>query len=419
MNKNNGIKILAGSVVFAVILILINSRQNTPINDNTPNLNNFNEAITSQFNDNIRDVSARLLETEKKLEQMQKENKSLQKQLKQPSAEISHSFKDELQVLKDQLTSLTEHQTKSYPMQESKTSVSGQIKDLDSLLDKAPPESKLLTEFNSSPKEKAPSKTPFYTIPAGSDFSKVNLLSALIGEVPVEGKLMQPLFPFTAIVSRGNLMTANGMQLPEEITGMKISGYAIGVGSFLDNISCVRAYVTSALFVFEDGHFVSVGQEQMKNSAELVNNDSIGYLTTQFGNPCIKGQYVTNAPSVLAAFMAAGGIQGAGTALSKWQMSYQAEGGSAITTPTGELAHFAAGGATSEGTQKITDWLEKRTQGSFDMVFVPASIRTHLGFIPNQLSLHFSQTIAIDKENHGRVLDYGYHQQKNFDNALR
>ncbi|VEB35443.1 exported membrane protein [Legionella sainthelensi] len=419
MNKNHGIKILTGSVVLAVIMILINSRHSTPVSDNPQNPNNFGEAIASQFNDNIRDVSARLLETEKKMVQIHKENKLLQKQLKQPKPEVSHTLKEELQALKEQLTSLTAHQSQSYPMEDSPASKSGQIKDLDTLLDKAPTENQTLTEHDTSTKEEGPTKTPFYTIPAGSDFSKITLLSALIGEVPVEGKLMQPLFPFTAIISRGNLMTANGMQLPEEITGMKISGYSIGVGSFLDNISCVRAYVTSALFVFEDGHFVTVGQEQMKSSAELVNNDSIGYLTTQFGNPCIKGQYITNAPRVLAAFMAAGGIQGAGTALSKWQMSYQAEGGSAVTTPTGDLAHFAAGGAINEGSQKITDWLEKRIQGSFDMVFVPASIRSSLGFIPNQLSLHFSQTIAIDKEHEGRVLDYGYHQQKNFDNALR
>ncbi|MFO8827583.1 TIGR03752 family integrating conjugative element protein [Legionella pneumophila] len=419
MNKNNGIKILTGSVVVVVLLILINSRQTTPINDPISNPNNFGEAITSQFNDNIRDVSARLLETEKKLEQMHQENKSLQKQLKQPKPESSHGLRDELMALKEQITSLAQNQSQTYPIEESTPKISGQIKDLDILLDKIPTENKLSDDSESSTKEEGPDKTPFYTIPAGSDFSKVTLLSALIGEVPVEGKLMQPLFPFNAIVSRGDLMTANGRQLPEEITGMKISGYAIGVGSFLDNISCVRAYVTSALFVFEDGHFVSVGQEQMKSSAELVNNDSIGYLTTQFGNPCIKGQYITNAPRVLAAFMTAGGIQGAGTALSKWQMSYQAEGGEAIATPTGEIAHFAAGGAISEGSQKGTEWLDKRIQGSFDMVFVPASIKTNSRFIPNQLSLHFSQTIAIDKEHHGRVLDYGYHQQKRFDNALR
>ncbi|HAU1500765.1 TPA: TIGR03752 family integrating conjugative element protein, partial [Legionella pneumophila] len=229
MNKNNGIKILAGSVVFAVIMILINSRHSSPASDNTPNPNNFGEAIASQFNDNIRDVSARLLETEKKLEQMHKENKSLQKQLKQPKQEVGFALQDELNALKEKFASLTEHQTQSYPMEGNQAPVSGQIKDLDTLLDKAPSESKIFTEHDNSTKEEAPTKTPFYTIPAGSDFSKVTLLSALIGEVPVEGKLMQPLFPFTAIVSRGDLMTANGIQLPEEITGMKISGYSIGV----------------------------------------------------------------------------------------------------------------------------------------------------------------------------------------------
>ncbi|HAT9135660.1 TPA: TIGR03752 family integrating conjugative element protein [Legionella pneumophila] len=418
MNKNSGIKILSGSVALVAILILFNSKSTPPAIEPTTNTNNFNEAIASQFNDNIRDVSARLQETEKRLEQMQQENKTLQTQLQQPKQDNNHKLKEELLALKDQIASIAQSKTKSYPMQgkvETK-----QIKDLDELLDKPTAEHKELSLWDGQKeKEEAPKATPFYTIPAGSDFSKVTLLSALIGEVPVEGKLMQPLFPFSAMVSRGDLMTANGMQLPDEIIGMKVSGYSIGVGSFLDNISCVRAYVTSALFVFDDGHFVTVGQEQMKSSAEMINNDSIGYLTTQYGNPCIKGQYITNAPQVLTSFMVAGGIQGAGNALSKWQMTYQAEGGNAIATPTGQLGNFAAGGALNEGSQKITDWMEKRIQGSFDMVFVPASLKVQNRFIPNNLSLHFNQTIAIDKEHNGRVLDYGHTTEKHFDNALR
>lgn len=140
MNKNHGIKILAGSVGFAVIMILMNSRHSIPVNDNTQNPNNFGEAIASQFNDNIRDVSARLLETEKKMVQIHKENKLLQKQLKQPKPEVSHNLKEELQALKEQLTSLTAHQSQSYPMEDSPAPQSGQIKDLDTLLDKAPTE---------------------------------------------------------------------------------------------------------------------------------------------------------------------------------------------------------------------------------------------------------------------------------------
>lgn len=418
MNKNSGIKILSGSVALVAILILFNSRSSPPAIEPTNNTNNFNEAIASQFNDNIRDVSARLQETEKRLEQVQQENKTLQSKLNQPKQDSTHKFKEEILALKDQIASISQGKTKSYPM-EGKVETH-QIKDLDLLLDKATSEKKELSLWDSQKeKEETPKATPFYTIPAGSDFSKVTLLSALIGEVPVEGKLMQPLFPFSALVSRGDLMTANGMELPDEIIGMKLSGYSIGVGSFLDNISCVRAYVTSALFVFDDGHFVTVGQEQMKSSAEMINNDSIGYLTTQYGNPCIKGQYITNAPQVLTSFMAAGGIQGAGNALSKWQMTYQAEGGNAMATPTGQLGHFAAGGALNEGSQKMTDWMEKRIQGSFDMVFVPASLKVENQFIPNQLSLHFNQTIAIDKELNGRVLNYGHTTEIHFDNALR
>ncbi len=418
MNKNSGIKILSGSVALVAILILFNSKSNPPAIEPSTNTNNFNEAIASQFNDNIRDVSARLQETEKRLEQMQQENKTLQSKLQQPKQDNSHKLKEELLALKDQIASIAQSKTKSYPM-EGKVEAK-QIKDLDELLDKPPAEHKELSLWDGQKeKEEGPKATPFYTIPAGSDFSKVTLLSALIGEVPIDGKLMQPLFPFSALISRGDLMTANGMQLPDEIIGMKVSGYSIGVGSFLDNISCVRAYVTSALFVFDDGHFVNVGQEQMKSSAEMINNDSIGYLTTQYGNPCIKGQYITNAPQVLTSFMAAGGIQGAGNALSKWQMTYQAEGGNAVATPTGQLGHFAAGGALNEGSQKITDWMEKRIQGSFDMVFVPASLKVQNRFIPNQLSLHFNQTISIDKELNGRVLDYGNTSEKHFDNALR
>jgi len=418
MNKNSGIKILSGAVALVAVLILFNSRSTPPAIETTTNTNNFNEAIASQFNDNIRDVSARLQETEKRLAQVQQDNNVLKNQLKQPKQDTSHKIKEDILALKDQIASIAQSKTKAYPLEDKIETK--QINDLDRLLDKPPvePKERSLWEGQKE-KEEAPKTTPFYTIPAGSDFSKVTLLSALIGEVPVEGKLMQPLFPFSAMVSRGDLMTANGMQLPDEIIGMKVSGYSIGVGSFLDNISCVRAYVTSALFVFDDGHFVTVGQEQMKSSAEMINNDSIGYLTTQYGNPCIKGQYITNAPQVLTSFMAAGGIQGAGNALSKWQMTYQAEGGNAIATPTGQLGHFAAGGALNEGSQKITDWMEKRIQGSFDMVFVPASLKVQNRFIPNHLNLHFNQTIAIDKELNGRVLDYGHQTQKHLDNALR
>lgn len=439
MKKNAGLKVLTGVVVGVAALILMNSNHHTDESvkqQNDPN--NLNEAIASQFNDNIRDVAARLQETEKKLASLESENNRLKSNNSDTAENSNPDLINDLEKLKEEIASLkTANET---PQEDRPYVVNGEaviapekeknIKDIDLLLmkhennqtelaywERLKGKSNALTRLTKSDTAKGESKKsiPYYTIPAGSDLGRTTLLSALIGEVPVEGKLMQPLFPFSAIINRGDLMAANGIPLPPDISGMKVNGYAIGVGSFLDNISCVRAYVTSALFVFDDGHFVTVGKEQMTGTAEMVNNESLGYLTTAFGNPCIKGQYFTNAPRVLTALMASDGIKGFGNALSQWQMTYSANANGATGMPTGSMGNYALGGALSQGTVKAADWLEKRIQGSFDMVFVPASV----GYRPTRLSFHITQTINLDKETNGRVLDYGHLQQTAHDFSLR
>ncbi|TAL64621.1 MAG: TIGR03752 family integrating conjugative element protein [Legionella sp.] len=446
MKKNAGLKVLTGAVVGVAALILMNSSHRTPVADEKhKDPNNINEAIASQFNDNIRDVAARLQETEKKLANLETENKTLKEQNEESNKLPQTSNPEvtkELDALKEQIaeiksTQVSPQDTQSYSIDDespkSQSKVTG-IKDIDQLLmnhesnpaelaywEKLNNKRKSLTEKVKVNQNKTEEKKsiPYYTIPAGSDLGHTTLLSALIGEVPVEGKLMQPLFPFSAIINRGDLMAANGIALPPNISGMKVNGYAIGVGSFLDNISCARAYVTSALFVFDDGHFVTVGKEQMNGTAEMINNESIGYLTTEFGNPCIKGQYFTNAPRVLTAMIASDGVKGFGNALSQWQMTYSANENGATGTPTGSMGKYALGGALSQGSVKAADWLEKRIQGSFDMVFVPASVAYKSGYRPNQFSFHLTQTINLDKEANGRVLDYGHSQQTTHDFSLR
>ena len=434
MKKNLGLKALTGAVIGVAALILMYSdNPSSAPDEKLKEANNINEAIASQFNDNIRDVAARLQETEKKLAHFETQNK-----MPTNNPEL---FK-ELEALKEQLTELKSSQESPHPelpysiheQSEKKLNKESSIKDIDQLLmkhetnhtelaywERLNAKRKSLSEKSKVILTKKDEKKsiPYYTIPAGSDLGHTTLLSALIGEVPVEGKLMQPLFPFSAIINRGDLMAANGIPLPPNISGMKVNGYAIGVGSFLDNISCARAYVTSALFVFDDGHFVTVGKEQMSGSAEMINNESIGYLTTAFGNPCIKGKYFTNAPRVLAAMVGADSIKGFGNGLSQWQMTYKANAEGTTSIPTGSMANYALGNAFSQSAAKGADWLEKRIQGSFDMVFVPASIPFKSGYIPNQFSLHITQTINLDKKAKGRVLDYGHSQHTAHDFSLR
>ncbi|STX50928.1 membrane protein [Legionella busanensis] len=441
MTKNLGLKVLTGSVVGVTALIFFNSSHHTVTSTHEPiaNPNNFNEAIASQFNDNIRDVAARLQETEQKLLSLEAEHQATNNKSSENQASLDTNLLEELNTLKEQILSIkpthgSESTTYSIEnTQDLKPSPSAGIKDIDQILikqesnqaelaywERLKAKRQTTTKKTTLSKKKSEKTTiPYYTIPAGSDLGHTTLLSALIGEVPVEGKLMQPLFPFSAIINRGDLIAANGIALPPTISGMKVNGYAIGVGSFLDNISCVRAYVTSALFVFTDGHFVTVGKEKMTGTAELVNNESLGYLTTAFGNPCIKGQYFTNAPQFLTTMVASDSIKGFGNALSQWQMSYNANINGTTSIPTGSLGNYALGGALSQGTIKGAEWLEKRIQGSFDMVFVPASFLTPSGYKPTQLSLHITQTIHLDKDVNGRVLDYGQSQKTLHDFSLR
>ncbi len=259
---------------------------------------------------------------------------------------------------------------------------------------------------------------PYYTIPAGSDVQNTTLLTSLIGEVPLNGKVQQPFFPFSAMISKGELMSANHVPLPSNLIGMKVGGYAIGVGSFLDNISCVRAYVTSALFVFSDGHFVTVGESKNNQSASETN--SLGYLTDKYGSPCIHGSYHTNAPRVLMALTASGAVSGMGNAISQWEQSTTYGGGGITQVPSGNFTKFAGGQALSTGFNQSSEWLKNRISDSFDIVFVPASIPYKAAnnktlFKPNRLGLHFTQTLNIDKDNFGRRIRYD--QEKSLFNA--
>ena len=113
--------------------------------------------------------------------------------------------------------------------------------------------------------------------------------------------------------------------------------------------------------------------------------------------------------------VAAGGVEGVGAAISQWQTTSISNANGSTTAPTGSFGKYALGGAMAQGSIKAADWLEKRIQDSFDMVFVPASI----GNRPNHVSFHLTQTINLDKEQNGRVLDYGNSQHHTHDFSLK
>lgn len=460
MRQNAMLKVLGLIAVFVFILVVSWGRQSAKEAAlEKPESNNLGQQSGDTINESLHVFAAKnqklmdeLSEVKKALTETKKENQSVQKELStlknneqgSNSSPLVQELSQRLQAMDSELSrlkSVTPSKNKDYFLAEAQgntaTDAAKPIR-LANIQDSALYQEETVTKEEHWSRKKSssrpvfqehskkPESIPFYTLPAGSDLGNVTLLQALIGEVPSEEKLKQPLFPFSVMVSRGALMSANGISLPPDIMGMKFSGYSVGVGSFLDGISCVRSYVTAALFVFQDGHFVTVGAEQMNVSANLLGNDgdkTLGYLTTPYGNPCMPGTYHTNAPRVLAALGVSGGIGGIGKAYSEWQTTAFAGPAGVGYAPTGSLGTQMAGQFASESTAQASDWMKKRISGSFDMVFIPASIPVKCGkrtcYRPNKVALHLTKTIDIDKAINGRRILNGNYQNYHADNSLK
>ncbi len=245
---------------------------------------------------------------------------------------------------------------------------------------------------------------PVYTVPDGSTVANVALLSPLIGEVPVNGSLQAPAFPFKAMLSyhqTQQMFAANGIPLPTGLAGTILQGYSVGSMS----LGCARPYVTKLLFVFKDGHFVVFPKKTSSgNATQVYPKNALGYLSDAYNNPCINGRYMTDAPKVIASFMALGAAQGAGGAIAQAQTQTLTNiaQGTAGTVFNGNLGKYAAGLAVNEGAKDATAWYKARVNTIFDAVFVPSTENGRA----RRLIFNVTQTIPIDLNHQGRLLHH-------------
>ena len=96
---------------------------------------------------------------------------------------------------------------------------------------------------------------------------------------------------------------------------------------------------------------------------------------------------------------------GAG-AIADAQTTTFADSSSTSSTVTGNMAKYALGSGVSSSMNKTVDWMLNRIKGTFDVVYIPASKNNQ----PVKLVINFTKTIAIDKDENGRLLDYGAHR---------
>ncbi len=184
------------------------------------------------------------------------------------------------------------------------------------------------------------------------------------------------------------------MNIPEEIQGIVASGVA--EGDMLG--SCARGEITSMTFVFHDGR---ISTTQGKHDAPL------GVIAAANGNPCILGEFHSNAALYLGAQTALSGLQGYGNALSQAQLNHTTlEQGSTLSQLVGSAHQYALGQGFSSSAQVAEKWWDQRVQNSFDFVYVshidPKTKK------PLQLNINITQEIPIDYDPAGRKVFYAH-----------
>ncbi len=262
-----------------------------------------------------------------------------------------------------------------------------------------------------------PPLVPFYTIPQNATLTRVTTMTSLIGRVPIDGKVTDPM-QFKLLIGRENL-AASGMFVPDEISGIVVSGIAIGDMA----MSCSEGHIYSLTFVFEDGTIRTVNADSKGgsggssggagmsmgggagasggsvNSGAAGGRRPLGYISDLWGNPCIAGRFVTNAPSYLTDIVGLRSLGVASRAYAAAQTSTTTNGvtGGDTTSVTGSRGAYVMGQAAAGATDEVTNWLLQRLKNSFDAVVTPAG---------QKVVVHIDQEIAIDKAPNGRRLDH-------------
>ena len=235
----------------------------------------------------------------------------------------------------------------------------------------------------------APAATaePFLTIPNNATLIDSTALTALIGRVPLEGRVRDPM-PFKVLTGNVNL-AANGLTI-DGIEGMVWSGWAVGDWT----LSCVSGYVDSVTFVFTDGTIHSVESAQKSGDS----NQALGWISDAYGNPCIPGERKTNAGSfVLQQSLLNTSSAASDTAASLETTQSLSPSGAIQSFVSGDSSRYVLGRTLAGGLRSTSDWLAKRAEQEFDAVFLPSGQR---------VAIHVEQEIPINYDRNGRKLKH-------------
>ncbi|MAM55817.1 MAG: TIGR03752 family integrating conjugative element protein [Salinicola sp.] len=242
---------------------------------------------------------------------------------------------------------------------------------------------------------------PVYTIPENSTLMGSLAMTALLGRVPVDGTVNDP-YPFKVVIGKDNL-TANGIELPE-VQSAVVSGTATGDWT----LSCVRGNIRSMTFVFEDGTVRTVptpddvdqntSNRSNQNDQTFGGGNSIGWISDQYGIPCISGMRRSNAQQYLGtqSLLTAAGA-GAASLLSDDDSGSVTSIGADGTISQAVSGSQAVDQILTQGVNDMSDWVNKLYGEAFAAVYVPPG---------KTVAIHINKQLPIDYETEGRKVRY-------------
>ena len=234
-----------------------------------------------------------------------------------------------------------------------------------------------------------------YTIPPTTTLLNATALTALVGRIPVRGQIQDP-WRFKIIVGRDNL-AANGHRIPQ-LAGMIWVGTARGDLA----LSCVSGNLDTATFIFLDGSI-----QTTRNRSETLNSKGgLGWISDEFGNPCISGDLKSNALQYLTQSTIVDTTKATADALANAQTEsrFDPRTGETNSAVVGDIDKFVAGTAVEESLTGVSQWLKDRQLSSFDAIYVPAG---------QKVAIHVEEPINIDYVPTGRkVIQFDYEESQ-------
>lgn len=253
----------------------------------------------------------------------------------------------------------------------------------------------------SAGKALVPEVTKHYTIPARGTLFEATAMTALIGTVPLGGRVLDP-FPAKFIIGNENLAT-NGLHIPG-LQGIVFEGVARGNW----NLSCVSVSLLSATYTFEDGRIQHMEYEQKQGGSResqtgspFAGNEasrSIGYISNPQGVPCVAGRRITDAHKQLFTMGVLGAAKSyfdAKAAAETTTNSNQFGGGS--TTVTGDAEAFVNNRTYGDSISTVMDFYSTRMRDTFDVIYIDPGA---------EVSLNITQDLLIDYHTDARKLAY-------------